>query len=548
VRLGIAQLDPTAGDVAGNLAKAADVLADLGGKADLVVLPELYLTGYPPRDLLLKPSFLKKVESAVAELARLSRERPATAILVGAPTRTGRATGAGLWNAALLVRDGEVSVAQRKSLLPAYDVFDETRYFDAAGEVSTVPLMGEVLGASVCEDAWNDPEFLPRPCYDRDPVAELARAGATLLVNISASPFHAGKGEERMRLAAGHAARHGLPFAYVNQVGGTDDLVFDGGSMFVDAEGLTVELMPSFEEAVTVVDTKARGRPGAYSPPDRTETVHDALVLGIRDYMRKCGFSKAVVGLSGGIDSAVTCCLAARAAGRENVLGVSMPSPYSSPESAELARRLASNLSVEFKLVPISGIYRAYVSSLGTELGLRDEVDLTLENVQARIRGQILMAISNRYGHLLLSTGNKSELAVGYCTLYGDLAGGLAAISDVPKQMVYALARFINRETEVIPREIIERAPSAELRPGQTDQDALPPYETLDTILERYVERQLSAEEIAREGFDEETVRWVVTAVDRSEYKRRQAPPGLKVTTKAFGTGRRMPIAARLGG
>ncbi|KQC15704.1 MAG: NAD synthetase, partial [Methanosaeta sp. SDB] len=398
----------------------------------------------------------------------------------------------------------------------------------------------------ICEDAWNDPALWPTRLYSFDPIEALAKMGATLLINISASPFHLGKERVRFGLIRRHAKKYGIPFVYVNQVGGNDELIFDGSSLCIDGNGNAIKVFPSFEEAVGIADLTARGRPDMQPANGEIESLRKALVLGIRDYARKCGFSKAVVGLSGGIDSAVTCCLAAEALGGLNVLGVSMPSPYTSTESRDLSIKLAKNLGIEFEEIFISEIYRSYVESLKAHLGLPvDEVDVTLENVQARIRGNVLMAISNRFGHLVLSTGNKSEIAVGYCTLYGDLSGGLAAISDVPKTMVYRLAEQINRDGEIIPTEIIKRPPSAELKPDQKDQDTLPTYDVLDTILHQYVEEGLSAGDIIDLGFDADTVNWVARAVKRNEYKRKQVPPGLKVTTKAFGTGRRMPIAAR---
>jgi NAD+ synthase (glutamine-hydrolysing) len=411
----------------------------------------------------------------------------------------------------------------------------------------------ETLGVSICEDAWFGSEIgQVKRKYERDPVAELARQGATLLVNISASPFNVGKEEVRFSLVSAHAKRHGVPFLYVNQVGANDELVFDGRSFLVDREGKPVHVFPSFKEVVQTIDTDWKGSDRTYEPQEPIESVHDALVLGVRDYMRKCGFKKAVVGLSGGIDSAVTACVAERAVGGENILGITMPSPFSSKGSVDDSRLLAGNLGIPLRVVPITEIYESYLHTLEEQFqGLPQ--DVTEENVQARIRGNILMAFSNKYGSLLLSTGNKSELSTGYCTLYGDMSGGLAVIADVPKTMVYELAEYINREREIIPRAIIDKAPSAELRPNQTDQDTLPPYPTLDEILTRHIEMGLSADEIIAHGpeggqgsgLDPETVRWVVRTVAKNEYKRKQAAPGLRVTTKAFGIGRRMPLASR---
>ncbi len=546
MRVTIAQFNPIVGDIQGNSARITSLLSALAGQApDLVVFPELFLVGYPPRDLLERPWFAARAQAAVEELARASIAHPQTGILFGAPWPTGKDTGKGLYNSAILLYQGEVLFVQHKSLLPTYDVFDEARYFDVAAEVRTFPFKDEVLGISICEDAWNTPELWPRQRpYSFDPVEALAEQGATLLINISASPFYKGKERIRYDLICAHARRHGLPFVYANQIGANDELIFDGRSFCIDARGAPIADFPSFEEHVRTVDTNASGTPGSYVPQDEIESVHDALVLGIRDYMSKCGFSKAVVGLSGGIDSAVTCCLAAAALGSENVLAMSMPSQFSSPGSIEDSRALAENLGVRFEVVPISEVFEAYRTTLAGLLE-GEGIGVAEENLQARIRGNLLMAMSNKYGSLLLATGNKSELAVGYCTLYGDMSGGLSVISDVPKTMVYEVAEHINREAEIIPRAVFDKAPSAELRPNQTDQDTLPPYPILDQIIHYYVEEQYSADEIIAEGFEPETVRWVVRTINRNEYKRRQAAPGLKVTSKAFGVGRRIPIAAR---
>lgn len=546
MKVAVAQLNPVVGDVEGNLDKAKRTLSRFEGKADLLIFPELFLVGYPPRDLLKRPSFIRKVQTALDRLVEVSGELSRTGIVIGAPVPTGKDEGAGLYNSAFLICGGEILAVQHKSLLPTYDVFDETRYFDPATGITVTPFRDQVLGISICEDAWNDPALWPTRLYSFDPVEVLAKKGATLLINISASPFHLGKERVRFGLIRRHARKYGVPFVYVNQVGGNDELIFDGSSLCIDGEGNAIKIFPSFEEAVEITDLAVRGSPDLKPTDDDIDSLRKALVLGIRDYATKCSFSKAVVGLSGGIDSAVTCCLAAEALGSSNVLGVSMPSPYTSKESRDLSKGLADNLGIEFEEIEISEIYRSYVESLKGHLCLEEgEVDVALENIQARIRGNVLMAISNRFGHLLLSTGNKSEIAVGYCTLYGDMSGGLAAISDVPKTMVYRLAEEINRKGEVIPTEIIRRPPSAELKPDQKDQDTLPPYDLLDSILHQYVEEGLSAGEIAEMGFDPETANWVAGAVKKNEYKRKQVPPGIKVTTKAFGTGRRMPIAAR---
>jgi NAD+ synthase (glutamine-hydrolysing) len=544
MKITLAQLNPVVGDVRGNLARAAAVLEQEHPNSDLVVFSELYLTGYPPRDLLEKPALLDRVEDALQGLAALSARYPHTGILTGAPHRTGGDTGKGLCNCAVLLHGGEVRLRQAKSLLPTYDVFDESRYFDPAQEVLVVPFKDEILGINICEDAWYDPELWDRRLYPLDPVEVQARQGATVLINISASPFQVGKVDLRHRLLQDHTRRYRIPLVYVNQVGGNDELIFDGHSLALDAAGEPLALLPGFTEAVATVDLSRPGTPGLYAPPADIATVHQALLLGLRDYLRKCGFSKAVVGLSGGVDSAVTCCLAAEALGRENVLGVLMPSPYTSRESIEDSETLARNLGVEARVIAITPIFQSYREALQKPLEL-DDINVTLENIQARIRGNILMAISNRYGHMVLSTGNKSELAVGYCTLYGDMSGGLSVLADVPKTMVYELARHLNRDREIIPRQIIHKAPSAELRPDQKDQDTLPAYEILDRIMDYYLTEGYACGDIVKQGFDPETVQWVIKAIDRNEYKRRQAAPGLKITSKAFGMGRRIPIAVK---
>jgi len=554
MRIVLAQLNPVVGDVPGNVRRvqqAVERAREL--KPDLVVFSELILTGYPPRDLLARNWFIDRVESGLTEVAQLSARFPDIGIILGAPVRSPRKRSFGLVNAAVLFAAGREEFRQAKSLLPTYDVFDETRYFDPAEDVRVVKFGSETLGISVCEDAWNwptgavaanSPEMWERTTYDRDPVAELASAGATLLVNISASPFAAGKEPARKRLIAGHASRHRLPFVFVNQVGGNDELVFDGRSMAFDRQGRPQLVMASFREGLEAFDTGVVGDESNYLEPDPVESIHDALVLGLRDYARKCGFEKVVLGLSGGVDSAVVCCLASTALGPENVLGITMPSEYSSPGSIEDSRALAEGLGIEFRQVGIGDVYHAYLSVLRGEFAGR-KPDATEENIQARVRGNILMAVSNKLGHLVLATGNKSELAVGYCTLYGDMSGGLGVLADVPKTTVYALANCINRRREVIPPATLRKPPSAELRPNQTDQDTLPSYDVLDAIIAGYVDEGRSADEIVATGHDRKTVEWVIRALKRNEYKRRQAAPGLKVTSRAFGTGWRMPIAAR---
>lgn len=545
MRITVAQLDPVVGDIKGNLAKIAQVLEVHRQDApDLVVFPELFLVGYPPKDLLERDWFVLKAQAAIEELKKLSANYPQTGILFGAPLPTGRANGKGLHNAAVLLYRGQLRARAAKCLLPTYDVFDEARYFDPADQIQVVPFKGEKLGVHICEDAWTDPSlWTKRNLYTCDPIAILATQGATLFINISASPFTVGKEKVRYALIREHAQRYEVPFLYVNQVGGNDDLIFDGRSICLDRLGEPIAVWSSFAEEVRTIDTDWPGAPGAYAPQEEIAAVHDALVLGLRDYMYKTGFSKAVIGLSGGIDSSVTCCLAVSALGCENVLGVSMPSPYSSRGSIEDARQLAANLGIRFQIIPITSVYQAYLDMLKEPFAGRAPNEAE-ENIQARIRGNILMALSNKFGYLVLSTGNKSELAVGYCTLYGDMSGGLAVISDVPKTMIYELAHYINRQRALIPQACIDKPPSEELKPNQTDQDTLPPYPILDQILYYYVEEGYSVDQIIARGFAAETVQWVARAVDRNEYKRKQAAPGLKVTTKAFGVGRRMPIAA----
>ncbi|MBM3330356.1 NAD+ synthase [candidate division WOR-3 bacterium] len=545
MRIGLAQLNPVVGDLPGNVRRVQQALEHASeSKPDLVVFSELMLTGYPPRDLLARSWFIDRVEAGLADIARISERFPDIGIIIGAPVRSSGGLGKGLHNAAILFVGGRELSRQAKSLLPTYDVFDETRYFAPAEGVRLAEFRGERIGMSICEDAWNSPEMWERAEYQRDPVAELASAGATLMVNISASPFAVGKEAVRKRLIAGHAARHHVPFVFVNQVGGNDELVFDGRSMAFDRQGRPQLVMASFQEGLALVEAGDDGSDTNYRELESVESIHDALVLGLRDYVRKCGFTKVVLGLSGGIDSAVVCCLAASAIGPENVLGITMPSEYSSRGSVEDSRRLADNLGIEFREVGITGAYHAYLALLEHEFTGR-KPDATEENIQARVRGNILMAVSNKLGHLVLATGNKSELAVGYCTLYGDMSGGLCVLADVPKTTVYSLADHINRRGEVIPAAVIRKPPSAELRPDQTDQDTLPPYDVLDAVIAGYVDEGLSADQIVASGLERKTVEWVIGAVNRNEYKRRQAAPGLKVTSRAFGTGWRMPIAAR---
>ncbi len=544
MKIALAQINPTVGDIEGNSRKIVERIEEgRSAGASLVVFTELALCGYPPRDLLLKPAFIKANVAAVNRIAESCR---GVASLVGFVASNEDPGGRTLRNSAAYCADGKVCEVRHKSLLPTYDVFDEHRYFEPSDNVAILEHEGVKLGVSICEDLWNDEQMIGRRLYRGDPVGELSRAGAKLLVNLSASPFFQDKHAFRTRLFGKQAAEHRLPILFVNQVGGNDELVFDGASTVIDGDGKVVAQAKAFDEDLLLVDVGEglSGRIETY--PERVASVHDALVTGTRDYVHKCGFAKAVIGLSGGIDSAVTAAIAAAALGAENVTGVAMPSRYSTEHSKGDARVLAENLGIAFKTIPIADIHAAYEASLEPHFENRPP-DVTEENIQARIRGGLLMAMSNKFGSLLLTTGNKSELAVGYCTLYGDMCGGLAVISDVPKTLVYTLAEHINTWAgrEIVPRNTIEKPPSAELRPDQKDSDSLPDYDTLDAILERYIEREESAEEIVSAGFDAETVRRAIRLVDVNEYKRKQAAPGLKVTSRAFGVGRRMPLAAR---
>ncbi|MBI4720058.1 MAG: NAD+ synthase [Chitinivibrionia bacterium] len=543
--ISLMQLNPIVGDIEGNVSRAIELLRKVSkDHPDLIVFPELSITGYPPKDLLERPDFIEEAADGLQKLAAVSASYPSIGIIAGVPLLNNRADGKGIHNAAALIHNGEVVFKQAKSLLPTYDVFDEARYFDPAQDIDVVSFKGETLGITICEDAWNDPDFYARRPYSTDPVATPAGKGATLFINISASPFSAGKERVRFELLSHQARKHRLPIAVVNQVGGNDDLIFDGRSLFIDERGDAQLVLPAFEETAATFDTAARRAPSPYPYAEEVESIYKALVLGTRDYVRKCGFERVILGLSGGIDSAVTCAVAADAVGAEHVLALAMPSPYSSEASMRDAELLARNCGVELTVVPIPDIMRAYEDALADHFkGV--EPDVTEENIQARIRGNILMAFANKFGFLPLSTGNKSELAVGYCTLYGDMSGGLAVISDVPKTLVYKLAEHINKDGEVIPGNTIKKPPSAELKANQVDQDTLPPYEILDAILARYIDQGGSSEDIVAAGFDRETVRWTIDAVRRNEYKRKQSPPGLKVTSKAFGSGRRLPIAAR---
>ncbi|MBD3393808.1 MAG: NAD+ synthase [Chitinivibrionales bacterium] len=533
------------GDIAGNAGKIRDALAaTAAGKPDLLVFPELFLNGYPPRDLLEHAWFLTRGLDALEDLRALSARYPETGILIGIAYPETASRGKGVRNAAVLLAGGSIVFRQDKSLLPTYDVFDESRYFDPASETHVCRFKDETLGITICEDAWNVAGMWDRPLYARDPVREAGDRGATVHINLSASPFHLGKQRLRFATIRDHAARLRRPFVFVNLTGGNDELIFDGGSMYFNARGEPCEVLPRFAEEIRIIDTAAEAGPVPVPAFDTIDSVHDALVLGLADYLSKCGIGSAIVGLSGGIDSAVTAALAVSALGPRNVVGVTMPSRYSSGGSVADARALARNLGIRLENIPIEPLFSAFLTELaGPFQGTGP--DSTEENIQARIRGGILMALSNKFHGLVLATGNKSELAVGYCTLYGDMNGGLSVISDLPKTRVYELARHINATAEVIPESTLTKPPSAELRENQKDQDSLPPYDVLDRILSLFIEDGASCDDAVEKGFDRTTVEWVSRAIARNEYKRRQAAPGLRVTPKAFGMGRRFPIAAR---
>ncbi|MCS7079974.1 MAG: NAD+ synthase [Chloracidobacterium sp.] len=543
MKIALAQINTTVGAFVANAAKVRQYAIRAASQgADLVVFPELTLPGYPPLDLLDRPAFVARNLAALDDLARFSATIDA-ALLVGFAAENPDDFGKPLYNAVALLEGGELRAIRYKTLLPTYDVFDEARHFEPAERREIMAWRGHRLGVCICEDAWNSREFWEAHLYELDPVRELAEQGAQVIINVSASPFHRGKSALRRAMLAHHAAALQLPVVLVNQVGGNDSLVFDGRSMVLDARGELVLEANAFEEDLRIVDLANLPSPITPKSSDEIGDIHDALVLGVRDYLAKCGFRQAVIGLSGGIDSAVTAAIAVRALGRENVTGVAMPSKYSSQHSLEDAAELARNLGIAFHVVPIEPAVEAMMRMLTPAFGFAPH-GVTEENIQARLRGLTLMAFSNQHGCMVLTTGNKSELAVGYCTLYGDMCGGLAVISDVPKTDVYRLAAYINRHQTIIPTRTITKPPSAELRPNQTDQDSLPPYDLLDAILERYIERYQSVQEIIADGFEPAVVEQVVKMVNRNEYKRQQAAPGIKVTPKAFGRGRRVPIAA----
>jgi NAD+ synthase (glutamine-hydrolysing) len=542
MKIALAQLNPTVGDFAGNSAKILDFAQRAAQRgADLAVFSELCLCGYLPMDLIERPQFIDRNERELVCLAK----RLQIPSIVGYAARANGSTGKFAANAAALLANGKIQFVQHKMLLPTYDVFDESRYFQPAASQNVFFFGGQILGITVCEDIWNDKTFWSKPLYERDPVAELIAKRASLIINISGSPYTIDKRSLRLDMLRSIANSHGLPVVYVNQVGGNDSLVFDGGSVVVLPHGQIPAQASSFMEDLVLFDTETNMGDLHSQPATELDLTLQALICGTRDYVCKSGFRAAVVGLSGGIDSSVVAAIAVAALGRENVLGVSMPGPYSSEGSRADARLLAENLGIEFLTIPITEVFHSYQAALADGFrGMPENV--TEENLQARVRGNFLMALSNKFGSIVLSTGNKSEMAVGYCTLYGDMAGGLAMLSDVPKTMVYALANLINRERELIPRASVEKPPSAELRPNQTDQDSLPPYEVLDRILKAYIEDVMSPEEISGQcGIDIDLVRLIAGKVDRNEYKRRQAPPGLKITSRAFGLGRPFPIVQK---
>ncbi len=543
MKIALGQINPTVGDFSGNAAKIVDFSqrAQSAG-AGLILFPELSVSGYPPRDLVERPSFVARNRDSVE---RIAAETKGIAVICGLVTPAHSDTGKSVMNSAALLMEGKVAFIQSKMLLPTYDVFDEMRNFAPARSQQVFPFCGKQMALTICEDAWNDKQFWPKRLYTVDPVESLIQAGGNFVLNISASPFWIGKREFRREMLASIARQHKAPVAMVNQVGGNDSLIFDGSSLVLNREGKVIAQGRSFEEDLVYFDSNDLSGEMHEQIPGDEASAYSALVLGTRDYMHKCGFQKAIIGLSGGIDSALTAVIAADAVGPENVIGVGMPGPYSSQGSIDDARALAKNLGIRFELLSINAAYDAYRQTLQPVFAGQKE-DVTEENIQSRARGTLLMALSNKFGAIVLSTGNKSELGVGYCTLYGDMVGGLAVISDVPKTLVYRLSEYVNSRRAVIPQATLEKPPSAELRPNQKDSDSLPPYEVLDAVLEDYVEDAHSADRIAADrGFDIETVHRVIRMVDRAEYKRQQAAPGIKISPKAFGYGRRFPIAAK---
>ena len=543
VRIALGQINTLIGDFSGNSAKIIDYSRRArSAGADLILFPELSVCGYPPRDLVERPVFVERNRQATEAIAH---ETSGIAVICGLVTPANSTTGKSVLNSAALLRDGKIAFIQSKRLLPSYDVFDEMRNFAPADTQQLIRLENKHVALTICEDAWNDKTFWDRPLYGVDPVEDLIGAGGQILLNLSASPFYLHKRELRLDMLRAIATKYHVPVGFVNQVGGNDSLVFDGSSFALGPDGNVIAQAKSFEEDLVCFDTESLTGDVHWQDDGVVGSACSALVLGTRDYVRKCGFQRVVLGLSGGIDSALTACIAVDALGRENVIGVSMPGPYSSQGSIDDSAELAKNLGIRFETVPICDIFDTYLKSLKPVFAGRGP-DVTEENIQARIRGSLMMAMSNKFGALVLTTGNKSEIGVGYCTLYGDMCGGLAVISDVPKTLVYRLAQYVNRRSPIIPVSTIDKPPSAELRPDQRDSDSLPPYEVLDTILEDYVEDNKSPQAIAAQhGYEPALVRKVVHMVDQSEYKRQQAAPGLKISEKAFGFGRRYPIAAK---
>jgi NAD+ synthase (glutamine-hydrolysing) len=556
MRIGLAQLNSTVGDLAGNRRKILDAYRTLVARgAELVVFPELIVCGYPPRDLLFKRRFVSDNEGSLTEIATQIGEIPA---VIGFVETNPASEGRRFFNAAAFCQRGEIAVIARKCLLPTYDVFDEDRYFEASREPAIVTYAGHEIGLTICEDIWKNSAIDTSRLYRADPVAHLAEKGVDLVLNLSASPWHHGKGHVREQLVTDSARALRCPLVYCNAVGGNDELIFDGRSLVADASGEVIARLAAFNEDLQLVEVHLAGKaspsktnlPVEIGASDRAPTddspgdIYAALVLGLRDYATKSGFKRALVALSGGIDSAVVAVIAAEAFGAENVTGVSLPSAISSQHSKDDARILAQTLGLRFETIAIAQTVAAAETALGPVFAGKNR-DVTEENIQARVRGVMMMALSNKFGSLLLTTGNKSEVAVGYCTLYGDMCGGLAVISDVFKTQIYTLARWINREREIIPANTITKPPSAELRPGQVDQDSLPPYDVLDAILKDYVEEGLSRIDLVRQGFAEAVVNDIVRKVDLNEYKRKQAAPGLRITPLAFGVGRRIPIVQK---
>ena len=540
MKIAICQINPIIGDFNHNISLIREA-AERSKKSGcgLAIFPEMSIMGYPPKDLLEKPAFIME---NLKQLDRLASQITGIPILCGYVDKNPKKTGKSLTNSVGLIAEGRVQKKGGKRLLPTYDVFDETRYFEPAKESLIFQLEDKKVGVTVCEDIWNVGDVVGVPVYETDPVAELHESGVDIFVNISASPYSLNKGPLRLRILKALSVKYDTPNIYCNQVGGNDDLLFDGASMVVERDGKLILLGAEFSPDLLIWNTQRRYDEIKDPWPPEEESVLKGLVMGTRDYSVKCGFNNVLVGLSGGIDSSLVAVIAQRAMGADHVMGISMPSPFTSEMSKQDARILAHNLGIQFEELPINQVYESYKQSL-KNVFLEMEEDETEENIQARIRGNLLMALSNKFGALLLTTGNKSELAMGYCTLYGDMSGGLAVISDIPKTMCYRLAKHINRKGEIIPERVIKRPPSAELRPNQTDQDSLPPYEILDGILEAAIVKNFGFEEIVRMGYNPDTVKDVLQRLVLNEYKRRQAPPGLKITTKAFGYGRRYPIA-----